>query len=57
MAWYLLARALFVIAVTYAALLVRPFAPHTQAHNNAVGAAIGLEFVIKETTRREAEVT
>jgi uncharacterized protein YacL len=57
MAWYLLARALFVIAVTYAALLVRPFSPSSVVFNLAVGAAIGLLIVIMETRLREAEVT
>ena len=57
MAWYLLARALFVIAVTYAAVLVRPFSPSSLVLNLAVGAAIGLLIVIVETRLREAEVT
>jgi uncharacterized protein YacL len=56
MAWYLLARALFVMAVSYAALLVRPFAP-TIVPNVVIGGAIGLLIVIVETRLREAEVT
>ena len=40
MAWYLLARVLFVIAVTYAAALIRPFS-ETLAVDLAVGAMLG----------------
>jgi uncharacterized protein YacL len=56
MAWFLVARVLFVLAVTYAAVLVRPFSS-SPAINIAVGVALGLAFVIVETRLRSAEVT
>ncbi len=56
MAWFLLARALFVLAVTYAAVLVRPFSPGVGI-NVATGVALGLIIVIVETRLRSAEVT
>ncbi len=56
MAWFLLARALFVLAVTYAAVLVRPFGPGVGI-NVATGVALGLIIVIVETRLRSAEVT
>jgi uncharacterized protein YacL len=56
MPWHLVVRALFVIAVTYAALLAKPFSPVTTV-NLAVGVALGLLMVIVETRLREAEVT
>jgi uncharacterized protein YacL len=49
-------RALFVIAVTYAAVLAGPFSPAAPV-NLAVGAALGLLMVIVESRLREAEVT
>ncbi|MGB2713735.1 MAG: PIN domain-containing protein [Vicinamibacterales bacterium] len=56
MAWFLVARVLFVLAVTYAAVLVRPFSP-SPGLNIAVGVALGVLFVIVETRLRSAEVT
>src|SRR5918998_2424412 len=56
MAWYLLARGLFVLAVTYAAVLVRPFGSGP-AVNVACGVVLGLLIVIVETRMRTAEVT
>jgi uncharacterized protein YacL len=56
MAWYLLARALFVLAVTYAAVLTRAFSP-VVAVNAGFGAAIGLLMLVVETRLRSAEVT
>jgi uncharacterized protein YacL len=56
MAWYLLARALFVLAVTYAAALTRPFSPILWV-DLAFGAALGLVMVAIETRLRTAEVT
>jgi uncharacterized protein YacL len=56
MAWFLLARALFVVAVTYAAVLARPFSPMLAA-NLALGIALGLLIVWIETRLREAAVT
>src|SRR5688572_2593634 len=56
MPWHLVVRALFVIAVTYAALLAKPFSPVTTI-NLAVGIALGVLMVVVETRLREAEVT
>ena len=56
MAWYLLARALFVIAVTYAAVLTRPFSD-LLAVNLALGAVLGFVMVAVERRLRSAEVT
>ena len=56
MAWFLLARALFVVAVTYAAVLARPFSPELGA-NLALGVPLGLLIVWIETRLRDAEVT
>jgi uncharacterized protein YacL len=56
MAWFLVARALFVLAVTYAAVLARPFSPEPGV-NLAVGVLLGLAFVWVETRLRNAEVT
>jgi uncharacterized protein YacL len=56
MAWYLLARVLFVLAVTWAAVLARPFDP-SFGINLAVGAALGVLVVLVETRLRTAEVT
>jgi uncharacterized protein YacL len=56
MAWFLLARALFVVAVTYAAVLARPFSPALAA-NLALGIALGLLIVWVETRLRDAQVT
>jgi uncharacterized protein YacL len=56
MAWYLLARVLFVIAVTYAAALIRPFSDHLSV-DLAVGVVLGIAIVGVETRLRSAEVT
>ena len=56
MAWYLLARALFVLAVTYAAALTRPFSP-VLAVDLVLGAALGLLILVVETRLRTTEVT
>jgi uncharacterized protein YacL len=56
MAWYLLARALFVLAVTYAAVLVRPFGAGAGL-NMACGVVLGLLIVVVETRLRAAAVT
>ncbi len=56
MAWFLLVRALFVLAVAYAAFLTRPF--HSSLEFNlAVGAALGVLAIWIETRMRSAEVT
>jgi uncharacterized protein YacL len=56
MAWFLLVRLFFVLAVTYAAFLTRPFSSHL-AVNIAAGVALGLLMIAIETRMREAEVT
>jgi uncharacterized protein YacL len=56
MAWFILARALFIIAVTYAAVLARPFSPLVGV-DFAVGVALGVVIVWVETRLRNAEVT
>src|SRR5215210_5314217 len=56
MAWFILARALFVVAVTYAAVLTRPFSPAVPV-NLVIGAGIGLLMVAIETRLRSAAVT
>jgi uncharacterized protein YacL len=56
MAWFLLARILFVIAVTYAAVLIRPFSP-SFAVDLTIGISLGLVMVAVETRLRTAEVT
>src|SRR5215217_7682018 len=56
MAWFLVARALFILAVTYAAVLARPFSS-TLGVNLGVGVILGLVFVWVETRLRNAEVT
>src|SRR5215213_3304277 len=56
MVWFLLVRVLFVLAVTYAALLTRPF--HAAASVNVVaGAILGILMIAVETRMRSAEVT
>src|SRR6476469_8462550 len=56
MAWFLLARARFIVAVTYAAVLSRPFSPMLGV-NLSIGAALGLLIVWIEARLRDAEVT
>jgi uncharacterized protein YacL len=56
MVWSILVRALFVLAVTYAALLTRPFSPLV-AVDVLVGATLGVLIIWIETRLRSAEVT
>jgi len=56
MAWFFLARALFIAAVTYAAVLSHPFSP-VLAVNLVVGAGLGMLIVWMEARLRDAEVT
>jgi uncharacterized protein YacL len=56
MAWFLLARALFVAAVTYAAVLAGPFSSSPLV-NLLIGAGLGVLIVWVETRLRDAEVT
>jgi uncharacterized protein YacL len=56
MAWFLLIRALFVVAVTYAAALTRPFSP-TLLVDVVAGAALALVIVALETRVRTASIT
>jgi uncharacterized protein YacL len=56
MVWSTLVRALFVMAVTYAAILTRPFSP-TLWLDAAVGAALGALVIWIEARLRSAEVT
>ena len=56
MAWFLLARALFVAAVTYAAVLAGPFSSSALV-NLLIGAGLGVLIVWVETRLRDAEVT
>ena len=56
MAWYLLARAAFVLAVTYAAALTRPFSPILWV-DLVFGALLGLVMLVIETRLRSTEVT
>src|SRR5687768_7751776 len=56
MAWFLLVRLLFVLAVTYAALLTRPFHPGVPV-NLVCGALLGLLMIAVERRMRSAEVT
>jgi len=56
MAWVILVRTLFVLAVTYAAFLTRPF--HTLLIINLLaGAALGVIMLLIESRLRSAEVT
>jgi len=56
MVWFFLVRVLFVLAVTYAALLTRPF--HTQIPVNIIaGGLLGALMIGIETRMRTAEVT
>jgi uncharacterized protein YacL len=56
MPWYIITRALFVAAVAWAAVLLRPF--HSALLVNAgIGAALGALVVLVETRLRETEVT
>src|SRR5919106_1356821 len=56
MTWFLLTRALFVAAVTYAAILARPFSPSVTV-NLIIGVLLGVLVVLVETRLRTVEVT
>jgi uncharacterized protein YacL len=56
MPWQIVARALFVAAVAWAAALLHPFNPHLVV-NVVVGALLGVVVVVAETRLRESEVT
>ena len=56
MAWYFLARVLFVLAVTYAAVVVQPFSSSMPV-NVAFGVFLGVLTVAVESRLRNAEVT
>jgi uncharacterized protein YacL len=56
MAWFLLVRVLFILAVTYAAILTRPFSAAFSL-NAAIGAALGVLIIWIESRLRSAEVT
>ena len=56
MAWFLLVRTLFVLAVTYAAFLTHPFSSQMPV-NLVAGVALGLLMIAVETRMRDAEVT
>ncbi len=56
MLWFILVRVFFVLAVTYAAILTRPFNPDAML-NGLVGAALGVLIIWVETRLRSAEVT
>src|SRR6266545_2065846 len=56
MVWSILVRALFVLAVTYAALLTRPFSPLVVV-NVAAGATLGALIIWIEARLRSAQVT
>ncbi len=53
MPWHLIVRVLFVLAVAYAAVLVRPFTAEVWT-NAVVGALLGLVIIGVETRLREA---
>jgi uncharacterized protein YacL len=56
MPWNIVARALFVAAVAWAAVLLRPFHPLGPV-NGSIGALLGIIVVLIETRLRETEVT
>ena len=56
MLWFILVRILFVLAVTYAAILTRPFNPGL-ALNAMAGVGLGILIIWLETRLRSAEVT
>ena len=56
MPWFLLVRVLFILAVTYAAILTRPFGT-TAEINLAAGVVLGLLMIAMESRMRSAEVT
>jgi uncharacterized protein YacL len=56
MPWFLLVRVLFVLAVTYAAILTHPFGLRFET-NLGAGVVLGLLMIAVETRMRSAEVT
>src|SRR5687767_9005476 len=56
MAWVILVRTLFVLAVTYAAFATRPFSPFVVT-NLIAGALLGVLMLLVESRLRSAEVT
>jgi uncharacterized protein YacL len=56
MPWFLLVRVLFVLAVTYATLLTRPFGDQVLV-NLGCGVVLGLAILAMESRMRNAEVT
>ncbi len=56
MLWFIVVRALFILAVAYAAVLTRPFSPALLL-NVTAGGAIGLLIILIESRLRSAEVT
>src|SRR5947207_6907949 len=56
MLWFILVRALFVLAVTYAAILTRPFSANLIL-TTVIGAALGVLIIWIEARLRSAEVT
>src|SRR6188508_506588 len=56
MPWFLLVRVLFVLAVTYAAILTHPFGLQVET-NIGAGVLLGLLMIGVEARLREAEVT
>jgi uncharacterized protein YacL len=56
MPWFLVVRVLFVLAVTYATILTRPFGPAIEI-NVAAGVLLGVLMIAVEARMRSAEVT
>ncbi|CAN5751596.1 hypothetical protein BH24ACI5_BH24ACI5_07480 [soil metagenome] len=56
MPWFLVVRGLFVLAVTYATILTRPFGPSLEVNLLARG-VLGVLLIAVETRLRNAEVT
>src|SRR4051795_1014474 len=56
MVWFILVRVLFILAVTYAAILTRPFSVNVTL-TASIGAALGVLIIWIESRLRSAEVT
>ena len=56
MPWFMVVRGLFVLAVTYATAITRPFGPVLEV-NLAAGVVLGVLMIAVETRMRSAEVT
>src|SRR6476469_9304565 len=56
MVWFVLVRVLFILAVTYAATVTRPFSVNMPL-TTVIGAALGVLIIWIETRLRSAEVT